>query len=54
MNGRKCDIFNIDVHRASFAKHLKFKKHMENMKENDMIIPKWFIQEPIETKINKI
>ena len=31
-NSRSCDIFNIDVHRAPYAKHLRSKKHLENMK----------------------
>ena len=29
MNSRKCDICNIDVHRASYVKHLRSKKHLE-------------------------
>ena len=29
---RRCDFCNIDVHRASFAKHLKSIKHFENEK----------------------
>ena len=33
MNCRKCDICNIDVHRASHAKHLRSKKHIENEKQ---------------------
>ena len=36
---RRCDICNIDVHRASYAKHLGSKKRLENEKQNDMIIP---------------
>ena len=27
MNSRKCEICNIDVHRASYNKHMKSKKH---------------------------
>ena len=44
---RKCDICNIDIHRASFAKHLK-KKHLETEK----IIPSHFANET--RVINKI
>ena len=51
MNSRRCDICYVDVHRASYAKHLKSKKHIENMKQNEMIIPEWLIREPIENKI---
>ena len=30
MNSRKCVTCSVDVHRASFAKHLRSKKHLEN------------------------
>ena len=53
MNSRKCEVFDADVHRASYVKHLKSKKHLENMKQNEMIIPEWLFQEPVENKINK-
>ena len=26
MNSRRCDICNVDVHRASYIKHLRSKK----------------------------
>ena len=35
-------------------KHLRSKKHIENMKQNEMIIPEWSFQEPIENNIRKI
>ena len=54
MNSRRCEICDIDVHRASYAKHLKSKKHIENIKQNEMIIPEWLFKEPIENKIKKI
>ena len=54
MNSRRCEICNIDVHRASYIKHLRSKKHMENMKRAEMIIPEWLFQEPVEYKIKKI
>ena len=53
MNSRNCDVCNIDVHRATYVKHLRSKKHLENIKQNEMIIPEWLFKEPIETKINK-
>ena len=53
MNSRKCGICNVDVHRASYVKHLKSGKHLENMKQNEMIIPKWLFKEAIENKIKK-
>ena len=54
MNSRNCEICNVDVHRASLIKHMRSKKHLENIKQNEMIIPKWFFQEPVENKIKKI
>ena len=54
MNSRKCEICNVVVHRASYTKHLESKKHLENIKKNNMIIPEWLFQEPVENKINKI
>ena len=55
MNSRRCENCNIDVHRASYMKHLRSKKHIENMKQNETIIPGWLFREPsIENKINKI
>ena len=49
MNSCKCEICKIDVHRASYVKHLRSKKHLEKVKQNEMIIP-----EPIEIKNKKI
>ena len=53
MNSGNCEICNIDVHRASYVKHLRRKKHIENEKQNEMIIPEWLFQEPIVKKISK-
>ena len=33
---------------------MRSKKHLENIKQNDMIISEWLFQEPVENKINKI
>ena len=54
MNSRRCDICDVDVHRASINKHLRSKKHTKNIKRNEMIIPEWLFREPIENKIEKI
>ena len=32
MNSRKCEVCDIDVHRASYVKHLRSKEHLENKK----------------------
>ena len=38
-NRRICEVCNANVHRASFAKHLRSKKHLENIEQNEIIIP---------------
>ena len=56
-NSRTCEVCNVNVHRASFAKHLRSKKHLENVEQNEMIIPEWFFKEersPIKKKIQKV
>ena len=56
-NRHTCDICNIDVHRASFVKHLRSKKHIENVEQNEMVIPEWLFEEertPIKKKIQKV
>ena len=53
MNSRRCDDCKIDVHRASYNKHLRSKNYIENIKHNEMIIPEWLFREPIENKIKK-
>ena len=45
MNSRKCEICNVDVHRAFYVKHL------ENKKQNEMIIPECLFEEPMKNKI---
>ena len=54
MNSRKCDVYNIDVHRASYAKHMRSEKHLKNTKQNEITIPEWLFQEHIENKISEI
>ena len=55
-NSRTCDIGKINVHRASIVKHLGSEKHLENIIQNEMIIPEWFFREgqkPTKNKIKK-
>ena len=40
-NSRSCEICNVNVHGASKQNHLRIKKHLENEKQNEMIIPEW-------------
>ena len=37
-NSRTCDVCNVDVHRKFMQKHLRSKKHLENIKQNDIAI----------------
>ena len=56
-NSRTCDVCNVNDHRASMQKHLRSKKHLEKMIQNEMIIPEWFFKEeksPIKKKIQKV
>ena len=57
-NSRTCDICIVNVLRAAMQKkHLRSKKHFENLKQNEMIIPEWLFKEersPIKKKIQKV
>ena len=56
-NSRTCEVCNVNVHRASLVKHLRSKKHIENIEQNEMIIPDWLFKEersPIKKKIQKV
>ena len=56
-NSRTCEICDVNVHRASMQKHLRSKKHLENIEQNEMIIPDWLFkqdQTPIKKKIQKL
>ena len=56
-NSRTCEVCTVNVHRASFVTHLKRKKHLENIEQNEMIMPDWLFKEersPIKKKIQKV
>ena len=38
-NSRTYEVCNVNVHRASFLKPSRSKKHLENIQQNEMIIP---------------
>ena len=58
-NSRTCDICNVNVHRASFAKHLRSEKHLENLKQIEMIIQNGYLKKGkkgkhlLKTKLKK-
>ena len=54
MNSRKCEVCNVDVHRASYVEHLRSKKHLKFIKQNEMTIPEWLFNEPIENQTKKL
>ena len=52
-----CENCNVNVHRASMQKHLRSKKHLQNVKQNEMNIPEWLFkreQTPNKKKIPKV
>ena len=56
-NSRTCKICDISVHRASYVKHLRSKKQLDNIKQNEMIIPELLFKEehtPIKNKFEKV
>ena len=53
-NSRTCEICNVNVHRASMQKHLRGKKHLENIKQNEMIIPEWLFKQEQKQEKKKI
>ena len=56
-NSRKCEICNVNVHRASYAKHMRNEKQLENIRQDEVIIPEWLFKEEqatIENEIKKV
>ena len=52
-NNRRCDICNIDVHSVTYAKHLRSKKCLENIMQEETIIPRRLFEEE-QAAIKKI
>ena len=53
-DSRRCDICDVHIPRTSFAKYLRIKKHLENIKRCNMLKTKKLFQERIENKPEKI
>ena len=56
-NSRRCEICNIDDHRASYAKQLRKKKHLENRRQEEIFIPERLYKEkqtPIRKQSKKV
>ena len=43
-NSRTCEICNVIVHRASYARHLTSKKNLENIIQDEVIILECFLK----------
>ena len=41
----RCEISNVDVHRASMQKHLRSEKHSEKETQGGINIPEWLLKE---------
>ena len=55
-NNRTCENCNVSVHRVSMQKLLRSKKILENIIQNDEILPELLIKEeqsPIKNKFKK-
>ena len=56
-NSRRCEICNVDVHRASMQTHLRKKTYLENEKQKQNVIPEGLFKEeqaPIKNKLIKV
>ena len=53
-NSCRCEICNVIIHRASMQKHLRSKKHFENIEQKDIILPeRLFAEEQAPIKNNQ-
>ena len=52
LKSRRCELFDINIHRASYAKHLRSKKHLESIGQVEIIIPERLFKEK-QTHIEK-
>ena len=53
-NSHECNICKIDFHRASYAKRLRSKKHLENEKQTKTVVPDWLFQQTFEINPRKM
>ena len=56
MESCRCEICNIDVHKASYAKQLRIKKLLRKIGHEDKTEPEWLFKEeqtPIKNKFKK-
>ena len=43
-NSRTCEVCNVNVHRASFVKHLRSKNYLEKTEQNEKSVPDWLFK----------
>ena len=44
-NSRRCEICKFEIHRASYAKHLRSKKLLEKIRQDEKHIPERLFKE---------
>ena len=49
---RKCENCTVEVQNASYAKHFRSKKQMQNERSNDKITPYWLVHDTIGNEKN--
>ena len=52
-NSCRCDVCNIDNHRASKQKHLRSKNHLENEKQYDRLYQNGYLKKSKQLLRNK-
>ena len=51
MNSRKCEIRIVDVHRASYAKHLRSKKQLKMKSKMKLLYQNGYIKNLLKMKL---
>ena len=50
----ECEIFNTNIRRESMQKHLRSRKHIENVEENEIIISERIRRENIRNVVEQL
>ena len=54
MNRRRCEDCNIEIHKSSYRRHLRSRKHIESLEENEIIISERIRSENIRSVIEQL
>ena len=52
-NSRRCDAWIVNDHRASYARHIRNKKHIQNEKQRLRLYQNGYLKNLLKTKIGK-